>query len=606
MTPLEPPNGQIPAKILVVDDDPAVRMIILGALKQNTYWQVREASDGAVARSMLQQESYDVVITDLVMPGVTGLDLMRWARKSCPGPTWIILSGQASFDDAVKAVRLGAFDFISKPLNVIDSLLVTVRNALRQRNLLKEHEDLEQQLRQRNERLNQQVDQLRNACRMLCDQAETLASDLKRAELIQRALLPQEPPSMPEGWAVNAVYRACHNVGGDLYEVSRIGPKHLLLYVADAAGHGVSAAMLAVLFKHRLHLIDEKTLEPTEPAEILRRVNQSLFAECTGPGLFVSAIMGVLDMESGELRLASAGHPPALLHRRGGEVELLNRTGPALGIMSEANFTQNATKLNPGDRLLLYTDGIYETQRDQQGLDCEKLAARLKEYPDGHSEMLQDLLVEANQNLRQESPQDDITLVLLSADNVPSCIDNDQPPSEISLDAPEPVNGDSLLIGRSETEAVMQIIGRATFVQAPTIHDTALSELKAGRHLQIDLTRCTYLDSTMLGTMQELTSDSAQEKGKLSFYTRGSTVRSHFEELGMIEVLNHFTSEMTPMPKKVEVLEISGEFSIQHNQRMLHAHEALAHINEQNQEEFAKLINQLRYEIARHESQHPE
>ncbi len=143
---------------------------------------------------------------------------------------------------------------------------------------------------------------------MLCEQAGIIESGLRRAELIQRALLPHVAPAVV-GLAVDAVYRPSLNVGGDLYDVVAIGPNHLAAYIADAAGHGVSAAMLAVLFKHRLAMMDHE-YRPNAPAEALSMLNTAIRAECSAPGLFVTAAYCLLDTQSREIVIASAGPSP--------------------------------------------------------------------------------------------------------------------------------------------------------------------------------------------------------------------------------------------------------------------------------------------------------
>jgi len=109
------------------------------------------------------------------------------------------------------------------------------------------------------------VQKLEEACHLLCAQANVIHEDLHRAELIQRALLPQTLPGL-KGFSINSIYRPCENVGGDTYDVTRVNDDHLALCIADAAGHGVSAAMLAVLFKNRLRWLDDTTGQPFEPA----------------------------------------------------------------------------------------------------------------------------------------------------------------------------------------------------------------------------------------------------------------------------------------------------------------------------------------------------
>ena len=122
-------------RVLVIDDDPGVSHSLVAALELTREYQVLSASNGAQARDLLDREPIDIVITDLKMPDIGGLELMEWARQHSPGKTWIILCGEGTFGDAVKAIQLGAFNFLSKPLAGRDELLVTLRNAADQADL---------------------------------------------------------------------------------------------------------------------------------------------------------------------------------------------------------------------------------------------------------------------------------------------------------------------------------------------------------------------------------------------------------------------------------------------------------------------------------------
>src|SRR5690606_3791407 len=135
--------------------------------------------------------------------------------------------------------------------------------------------------------------------------------------------------------------------------------RHLGLVLADAAGHGVAAAMLSVLLKHRLRLRDPASGAPLEPAEVLRHANRALREDDPAPGAFITAVYVLLDRVTGRARLAAAGHPPTVwIHQ--GQGRLLDRTGPALGLTADAHYDQQEVTLDHRDRLLLYTDGLLD------------------------------------------------------------------------------------------------------------------------------------------------------------------------------------------------------------------------------------------------------
>ncbi len=592
-------------RVLIVDDEAAIRMVLMAGLRRSGEYELYEASDGSAAKAILQQRPFDVVVTDLVMPGLDGLSLLRWAQQNCPGPAWIILSGRATFDDAVEAVRLGAFDFITKPLAVLDKLVVSVRNAIRQQELIAGQRRLQEELEDSNQLLNKQVVHLKEACRMLCDQAETIGEDLRRAELIQRALLPRQAPETP-GLGIDSMYRPSQKVGGDLYDAVKIGPRHLVFYVADAAGNGVSAAMLAVLFKHRLHLINEQTGEPTAPAEVLDRVNRALKAECSGPGLFITAAFGVLDLESRELTIASAGHTPLLLHRAEGKMEMIFPSGPALGMRDQANFAQSRTVLNEGDRLLLYTDGLLDSGGPKTLLTRDKLIETLGDKNLAAQRLLRALLDMSIYREGHGKQEDDITMLLLTVGQQTSTLDNGEPAAARASAppaTPEPADSE-VLIGSTDVYTGVCIRGRGIWSTCPSFHDVCLAELKAHHPLTLDFSGCEYLDSTFLGTIQEVVDEATDEHVDVRIQGTKPEVKCLFEQLGMEGVVAHFTPDMTPMPTKMQPLEAVGNGDQEFRQRILHAHETLASLSERNRQEFGKLIDGLRNELDKHETTH--
>jgi DNA-binding NtrC family response regulator len=123
------PDNSSEGRILIVDDDPVICQVLSKILQRGGYRFVETARDAECAQAVLRRGGFGVVITDIRMPGTDGFTLMQWALVNCPGPAWIVLSGRATFDDAVKAVKLGAFDFISKPIVEMESFHVSVRNA---------------------------------------------------------------------------------------------------------------------------------------------------------------------------------------------------------------------------------------------------------------------------------------------------------------------------------------------------------------------------------------------------------------------------------------------------------------------------------------------
>ena len=581
-------------RILIVDDEAEIRQLVVDVLGADRY-DFYQAQDAPAAQAVLAETPVDLVITDLRMPGMTGLRLMQWAQENHPGATWIILSGRGTFDDAVRAVHLGAFDFICKPTDVAESLPVAVRNAMEQRRLAAERQRLHRDLAERNEQLSRQVARLQEACGLLCQQAETISQDLRRAELIQRALLPYVPPAMGD-FSVDAVYRPSQNVGGDLYEVVRVDERYIIAYVADAAGHGVSAAMLAVLFKHRIGTLDESR-RPRAPAEVLASVNGALLAECGAPRLFITAGYCLLDTDTREMVAASAGHTPMILHRAGGTVEMIHHTGPALGLTAEVRFAQKRFAFAPGDRLLLFTDGLYDAPDPDKALTPEQIAAVLRDDTSAAGrELLCRLLQTAAERRGQAGQEDDITMVLLKARRSKSTLDNGRPAPVQAPGVPSLWPRAQVRMGWGDGSAAFSIEGRATWEYCTAFHEACAAEVAAGRPITLDVSLCVYLDSTFLGTVQELV-NRARQAG-VSFRIQGvlPTLRRLFEELGMTAAIEHIAPGMLPLPNEMTPMGASRADDDRNRRRILQAHEALASLNERNRQEFLRLIEGIRKE----------
>ncbi len=580
------------ARILVVDDERVIRSLLRDVLTTVASYDVVEAADGLDAQRILSEGGeFDVVISDIAMPQLSGMELMQWAKKECPGPSWIILSGNPTLDNAVQAVHLGAYDFIRKPMDVVNGLLVTVRNVLHKRHVEQERDMLLKALGAQNT-------QLAEACDLLRTQSGRLDQDLRRADLIQRSLLPRTSPDMKH-FSVNAIYRPCQSVGGDIYDVILADERHAVLYVADAAGHGVSAAMLAVLFKNRIGIYDHDGCV-RHPREILKSVNDALRAECSAPGLFITAAVGVLDLEEGQLAIASAGHVPLLIQRSGGWLERVYHTGPALGIMANAEFSEKLITLHEGDRLLMYTDGIFDAEAESESLTPEYLEYEIGRAELTGDELLHDLQNTAEQRRDGRSQEDDVMLLLLTCGAGESTLDNGSPEAVHMPVCVEKSHAAAVLVGNEGGTRFISVDGRATWTFSTAFYEKCKQCIDDDEPCRIvlDLSLCTYMDSTFLGTMLELVT--ITDAGGQDFRIQGvlPQVREAFEELGMDAVLNRISTEMHALPTHMEPAAGVSVGCAPDAGRVLASHEALASLSEENRREFAALIEGLQKETS--------
>jgi serine phosphatase RsbU (regulator of sigma subunit) len=578
--PLERPT------FLVVDDDAMVRKLVSSGLQALTPERVFEVENGLEAQKVLREHAVDVVVTDVLMPQMDGRELMQWAQTHCPGPLWIVLSGLDTFDAAVDALHLGAFDFLPKPPEV-QRVRVAVRNAIDQINLVRERQRLHEELERSNILLAEKVDQLEGLCRMLQDQADVIHGDLQRAEVIQRALLPRSPPQLA-GWSVQTLYRTGSSVGGDFYDIVPLDRRHVGMVIADAAGHGVAAAMLSVLFKHQLRMWDEDNRRPFAPRTVFEDLNRDLRSQVTGPGIFVTAIYGLLDVKTGRLRLVSAGHPPAILSRAAGGTTRLERSGPALGLQDDARYKEIKVDIESGDSLLLYTDGLVED--GSLSVQYDDLERTLVAGGDP-GETVRRLYAEV---AGVEGDRDDVTIVLLERVGGVSQFD-DVPEPDRRQAQPEPMEAQvEIRQGVADRKGYLCVAGKGTWMRSQAFFDAAMAMLKRYKSLTIDLGPCEYLDSTFLGTVHEVVT-SAPHAVRLQRVT--PPVRALFEELDMQGVLAHTSLTFEPLPETMTPLTRADADAEQQGQRMLRAHEILASLSDENREQFRDVVDSLRKEL---------
>lgn len=200
--------------------------------------------------------------------------------------------------------------------------------------------------------------------RIVTEEKQRIATELSVANTIQSAMLPRIFPYAPDRreFSVFATMQPAKSVGGDFYDFYILhGPEktgtHLAFVIADVSGKGIPAALFMVITKS---LLKTRAMQGESPAEILATVNNQL-CENNDAGMFVTAYMGLLELATGKLTVANAGHnPPLLRHRDGHYAWLRHKSGFVLAGMENMPYTDVQMQLQPGDRLFLYTDGVTE------------------------------------------------------------------------------------------------------------------------------------------------------------------------------------------------------------------------------------------------------
>jgi serine phosphatase RsbU (regulator of sigma subunit)/pSer/pThr/pTyr-binding forkhead associated (FHA) protein len=236
-------------------------------------------------------------------------------------------------------------------------------------------------------------------------------AELNRAAVIQRGLLPSAPPNVP-GVELAGYNSPCRTVGGDYYDFFAYPDGRVALIVADVAGKGMSAAMLMSSLQARVQVLAE---EPSDLAAMVTRLNSVVAKNCPA-NRFITFFICVLDPASGEVKYCNAGHnPPVLVRAAGGNVETLAGGGVILGILPKAQYSECTTHMEPGDVLILFSDGVTEAMKagEDEEFGEERLAEVAVKNPNLNPAQL---IVEINRAVSVwsagASPADDVTLVV--------------------------------------------------------------------------------------------------------------------------------------------------------------------------------------------------
>lgn len=216
--------------------------------------------------------------------------------------------------------------------------------------------------------------------------------DLEAAARIQKSLLPAVAPAV-SGARVAWAFRPCEELAGDSLNILQLDERTLAFYILDVSGHGVPAALLSFTLAHTLSAFPEQSClyerradgwTPAAPATVVANLNRRFQLDPAAPQYF-TLFYAVLDPASWRVRYASAGHPPAVLVPRDGEPRLIAATGPPVGLVDGAVFGQAEIDLGPGDRLLVFTDGLSEAEGpDHVELGVERIvhaAGSVRELP---------------------------------------------------------------------------------------------------------------------------------------------------------------------------------------------------------------------------------
>jgi phosphoserine phosphatase RsbU/P len=349
----------LPVDILVVDDDESNRESLRRRLARHGY-TVITAADGQSALDMIERQSFHLVLLDVMMPGMSGLEVLDRVRQRLSNTDLPIIMATArdQSEDIVAALDSGANDYVTKPLDFA-VVLARVRTQVLLKQSVDRASELEHKLSARN------LD-LEAANAKLELHSLRTARELEAAARVQKTFLPSASPKVPDcsfAW----VFEPCQQLAGDSLNILLLDKEHVAFYVLDVSGHGVAASLLAVAATRLLSAVGyedsiilqsrDGAMIPVPPSQVASTLNKR-FAWNSATAQFMTLFYAVLNTRTRILTYVSAGHPGAIQIARGKEPRMLEGSGFPIGV-GEA-YEDHEVRLERGDRVYLYSDGVTE------------------------------------------------------------------------------------------------------------------------------------------------------------------------------------------------------------------------------------------------------
>ena len=369
--------------ILIVDDEPFNVDFLEQELEDLGYLTI-SASNGLDALQMTEEQSPDLILLDIMMPGIDGFEVLT-RLKADNGSRHIpviIISAMSDMGSIVRGIQMGAEDYLPKPFDEV-LLRARISSALEKKQL----RDLEQAY------------------------LRSLEKELEIGHQIQSGFLPAELPVKAE-WDLNAYFQPAREVAGDFYDVFELPDGKLVITLGDVADKGVGAALFMALYRSLLRSSLSNMMQLDDPKNKLIRAvvhTNDYVSKTHDLALFVTLFIGILDPETGLLTYINAGHNPPLLLQNGTHT-LIGRTGPALGIFEGQEFGADQLQIRAGDRLFVYSDGLEDVKNsDGEFYGSQRLLASFLQ----NDTNMEKIIRQVEQFMGDEPQFDDLTLLVV-------------------------------------------------------------------------------------------------------------------------------------------------------------------------------------------------
>jgi len=315
-------------RVLIADDSQANRDVLIQYLSREGH-DVVAVADGLAAIEAVFEQSFDVVLLDMIMPGMNGDEVLKAIKaepRLRPLPV-IMISALDALDSIVRCIEAGAEDYLPKPFNRV--LLRARIGACLEKKRLREIE---------------------------LSYLQAIEKELTIAREVQRSILPKAFPAHP-ALAGHGLMDPAREIGGDFYDFFALDGHRIGIAVGDVSGKGVPAAVYMAMVRTQLRAT---ALFGLAPDQCLSRLNEHLSAD-NAEGMFVSLFYGIVDCANGVFTYANGGHNWPILLGADGSVHWVKGTDDLLvGVMSDSPYHTADLTLAPGDSLFIYTDGVVE------------------------------------------------------------------------------------------------------------------------------------------------------------------------------------------------------------------------------------------------------
>ena len=327
-------------KILSVDDENDLELLLTQYFRRKIRkgeYEFFFAHNGIEAlKLLLEQPDIDIILSDINMPEMDGLTLLTKINElRNPALKCIMVSAYGDMSNIRTAMNNGAFDFATKPID-LDDLSITIEKAIEQINFVKNSQQEHSQL-------------------------EMIKTDLAVAADIQQAILPRTMPEFDAEagkFDLAQVMHPAKDIGGDFYDYFKIDDDRLGLVMADVSGKGIPAAIFMAVSRTMIHISGFQ--KDYTAAECIDVSNKMLSKESVD-NMFVTVFYAIYNVKTGEINYCNAGHNPPYILRKDGRLERLpNSVSTMVGVFDFMEFADDTTKLEEGDMLVMYTDGVDE------------------------------------------------------------------------------------------------------------------------------------------------------------------------------------------------------------------------------------------------------